>query len=326
MGFGMIGEKRFAKIIKNIHALDGKSAPISIQAAINDNCFSDCIMCSHPQKPKKFSVSGEEWCEFLKECKKLGLESVCYSGGDPFAHKDLNMIMSMHTELKIKFGFITTGYVPRSINWDLLKFASWIRVSLDAINPESYAKVRGLIPVGKVLSCVDRMIDEGIEVGLCPTVHHYNRNDIFDVLDYAIEKGLYVGVKTAYPGTIDLSGVDWDRIRGYGKLFDDAGLELRVYDGKSYESFNRCSAVFYQLFIDSKGDVYPCCTLGGDVDLTPSGNSLCNISDGILKIIGARNEFSGLGSKDRPNGCKVCIGRLTEINHICEIDSGDNFY
>ena len=323
----MITKNRIIKIASKFDSVGSDKSPVSIQAAINDNCFNDCIMCSHPQKPVKHTVSGSDWCSFIKKCSDIGLESVCYSGGDPFAHKDINMIMEAHIQLGIAFGFITTGYIPKSINRDYLKYASWIRVSLDAINPESYAKVRGLIKVEKVLDCIDEMIDLGIEVGLAPTVHHYNKDDIFDVLDYALLKGLYVGVKTAYEGTIDLTGIDWNRIESYRTYFDNKGLELRVYNGTDYESFNKCNAVYYQLFVDSKGDVYPCCTLGGDVTLEPAINALTNIRYGIENVIHHRNAFSKLDSTQRPSGCKNCIGRLTEINHIVElVDLNKQFF
>ena len=46
-------------------------SPISIQAAINDSCFNDCIMCSHPQKPDKFTISGRDWCNFPKDYSQL---------------------------------------------------------------------------------------------------------------------------------------------------------------------------------------------------------------------------------------------------------------
>ena len=315
----MITNERIVKIMSRINCTKGNKMPISIQAAINDGCFNDCIMCDHPQKPKKYTVDGSDWADFIYECRKYGLESVCYTGGDPFAHKDINEIMLAHVQHNIRFGFITSGYIPKKVDMRLLKYADWIRVSLDAIKPESYKRVRGLIGVDKVLDGIDTMLEYGIEVGLCPTVHFYNRDDIFDVLDYALDKGIYVAVKTAYPGTICLDGIDWDRIKSYRKVFDEADIELRVYDGMDYESFEKCSAVFYQLFIDSKGDVYPCCTLGGDVTLEPGISGLCNIKDGIDKIIEVRNNFATLGWDDRPDGCKNCMGRFTEINHVVEL-------
>lgn len=305
--------ERAIKIASKIQLARINKAPISIQAAIVDKCFNRCIMCDHPNKEKFYEVEPDDWCDFLEKMSAKGLESVCYSGGDPFAYKGLNKVMQKHIDLGMKFGILTAGYVPKNIDIELLKKAAWVRISLDTVDPVVYDKIRGLMKIERVLSSIDMMVANGIEVGLSPTLHNDNADHIEDVIKYAISKNIYVDVKTAYPGTYPIDKVNWsvfDKFKGK--------LPLRLYTG-SYYPFKNCAASQLQLFIDSKGDIYPCCTIGGDVTLTSHAEPLGNISKEWDENWESINEFSKRASSQRPSACAMCQGRFTEINHVSEM-------
>ena len=304
--------QRTAKIAYNLKKAETNLYPISIQGAIVDKCFNDCGMCDHPSKPQ-FEVDVDDWCDFITKASNDGLESVCYSGGDPFAYKHINKVMECHIEIGVKFGMLTTGYLPKSVDIDLLKHSEWVRVSLDAVTPEVYDKVRGLIKVHKVLNSIDRMVEEGIEIGLSPTIHNDNIDDMRNVLEYAAQNGFYVDAKTAYPGSYPTDRVDWS-------IFDEYRdrVDIRVYTGK-YEPFNKCSAVLFQLFIDSRGRIYPCCTLGGDTTVEEYINEFGLITDPWDDLRATIDAFSQRDASDRPKECSLCQGRFTEINHVSEL-------
>src|SRR4030065_170754 len=120
-----------------------RKIPPSLQIGITDHCFNKCIMCGHWQRPNKSVLAWHDLMPFLAQAKGKGLESVCYSGGDPFTYYAINDVMEWHMNNDIKFGFITGGYVPSSIDMSLLKCAQWVRVSLDAIGCDAYANIRG---------------------------------------------------------------------------------------------------------------------------------------------------------------------------------------
>src|SRR5258708_2871506 len=149
-------DRKTAKVARYYDGVKGgrRGMPISLQVALCDACFNRCITCDHPsRKPKRMVV--EQWIQQLRVFAEAGVESVCYSGGDPMAYSDFNRVMSAHIALDVAFGMTITGYVPPSIDLMRLKEAAWVRVSLDAVTPEVYARVRGKIPVQKVLSSIE---------------------------------------------------------------------------------------------------------------------------------------------------------------------------
>src|SRR4030067_1172532 len=155
-----------------------RKIPPSLQIGITDHCFNKCIMCGHWQRPNKSVLAWHDLMSFLAQAKGNGLESVCYSGGDPFTYYAINDVMEWHMNNDIKFGFITGGYVPSSIDMSLLKCAQWVRVSLDAIGCDAYANIRGGVLFSEVDNSIKSMIRYGVNVELGITI-----TDISDICD-----------------------------------------------------------------------------------------------------------------------------------------------
>jgi organic radical activating enzyme len=69
-----------------------------------------------------FCYDIEYLLKILDYGKQNGLNSVVYTGGDPFAYgSDINKLISFHLENEISIGFVTAGYIPSGVNFDLLK-------------------------------------------------------------------------------------------------------------------------------------------------------------------------------------------------------------
>lgn len=295
--------------------------PFSIQCAILDKCFNNCPMCDHPQRPQ-FQIEKERWFKFLNQA--LGLESVCYSGGDAMAYHPINELMEFHISKGILFGFITSGYVPKSVDLRLLSHASWVRVSLDTVNPHLYDQIRGLISINKVIDSIDRMRLADVNVELAPTVHNDNHHLIHQVIDYAIENRLPTHIKSVHKYTYGFDEINWDSIKEKAKTLGEKGIQYNVYDPNKHLKFKKCSACLYQLFIDSKGDVYPCSIMAGDTDKTSNMPPLGNIDDWESLII-ERGKFSK--TEELLEKCSFCTARLSLINNTCDsIDSGKTFF
>ena len=278
---------------------DGKRlAPISIQVALTDSCFNRCIGCGHPMREqKKMTTTG--WLDFLESLPVLP-ESVCYSGGDPMAYPDFNNVMAWHVNQGVKFGCTITGYVPKTIDMGLLKRADWIRVSLDAIDPEVYAVVRGKTPLAKVMKSVDDMLAAGVNVQLGVTLHPANEGQLPLIKAWAGSKGIEdIDTRYAYPQS--------------NPLWEDVDLETR-----SVMPFETCKAVFYQLYIDSDGSVYPCCITAGDTRDGPRSRSLGNIYQNSWSYVWENVvAYSEIRKAELPEVCRTCcVKRLSEINHV----------
>lgn len=294
-----MSSERIAKIARYADDVIGgaRLAPVSIQVALTDSCFNRCIGCGHPNRLQK-KMPGGAWIGFLESLPALP-ESVCYSGGDPMAYPYFNEVMQWHIDSNIKFGCTITGYVPPTIDMQLLTHADWVRVSLDAIDPEVYAVVRGKTKLAKVMKSIDAMLDSCVNVQLGVTLHPANEGQLPKIKAWAKSKGITdIDTRYAYPQS--------------NPLWKDVDLEARMV-----MPFNTCKAVFYQLYVDSDGSVYPCCITAGDTRESAMSLTLGNIFKDKWNGIWAEvMRYSEIKKAELPEVCRTCcVKRLSEINH-----------
>jgi len=303
---------RAAKVARYAPLVQGgkRRAPVSIQVALTDSCFNRCIGCGHPMREQKKMAYGDylSWVENLPVLP----ESVCYSGGDPMAYPDFNHVMAWHVSTGVKFGCTITGYVPKTIDMELLAQAQWIRVSLDAVDPDVYAVVRGKTSLAKVMKSIDAMLEARVNVQLGVTLHPANEGQLPLIKEWAAGKGITdIDTRYAYPQS--------------NPLWDDVDLETR-----SVMPFETCKAVFYQLYIDSDGSVYPCCITAGDTRDGPRARSLGNIyKQAWPEIWDNVVAYSEIKKANLPEVCRTCcVKRLSEINHVHDyvVNSDPSFF
>ena len=106
------------------------------------------------------------------------------------------------------------------------------------------------------------------------------------------------------------------------------GLTFTLKNDK-YE-FKKCVVAYYSMFIDSKGDVYPCCILGGDTEKESNIKPLGNI-DNFNKAKENRKIFY---ANDLPKKCSNCLPSFQKINKTFEeyptinlkIEESRNYY
>lgn len=296
--------------------VDGNMFPVSIQAGIIDKCFNKCFMCGHPDRvPHKVDV--KDWIKFLTIGKSRGLESVCYSGGDPMANRDMNEIMDWHINNDVSFGIITSGFIPKYIDINKLKHATWVRVSLDSINENDYNVCRPGLKLEKVVDGIEHLLDNDVYTEFGITVSDNNINSLMETFDYALSMGISVSVHPVYIDNYKFNKADY-LIQAYKEKFDKADLFLNDYNftGKDEINFDKCKAIYYQSFIDAKGDIYPCCMTANDSGSEPKSDPIGNISD-IPAYIKNREIVGEMDINGISEACETCAGRLCKINNFC---------
>jgi len=305
-------DRRTAKVARYWPIVeDGKAGvPISLQVALCDACFNRCAGCGHPLRPQR-QMEVIDWLKFLNSLPHERLESVCYSGGDPMAYQKFNAVMMYHVTRQLPFGMTITGYVPPHMDMGLMSAARWVRVSLDAVTPEVYAKVRGKTPVAKVLQSIERMQAHNVNVALGITISPDNEEELPNVLAWAKEKGITdIDARYAYPQS-NPRWPDYD------------------HEARGMKSFKHCHATLYQMYIDSDGSAYPCCITAGDTRDMPQTLALGNIFSEPWDAIWPRVvEYSKRDIENLPAICRTCcVQRLSEINHICDsLPLGKSFF
>jgi MoaA/NifB/PqqE/SkfB family radical SAM enzyme len=333
-------EYRNGKIIRYLDSLKygWRKFPPSLQIALTDKCYNHCSMCGHWKREKFYTAKADDLLTFLSMGRTKGLETVCYSGGDPFAYPlgMLKRVLRWHVKNFVRYGFITSGYLRPKFRKDkelltLLARAAWIRVSLDAVSEPIYSKIRGGVKVQEVIDSVRLLSDEDCRIGLGITVQKANQHHLSDIMEFAYglrnvnEVRCWVVRENPDKVPDDVAFVSdiFDRWANIFKHIDvDDNLEGAKRDLVGGEGeglpFGRCYACLYQMFIDASGEVFPCCIIGGDTESNNHGNSFGNIYKkgwNWRHIWNRAQIYNRRIFKDLPDICqRNCITRLRTIN------------
>jgi len=120
--------------------------PLRLDLRLNSQCNLDCIMCHVKNQPSGLYENSDLWTYGSKQIFPNLIE-IDVLGGEPFVQKDTFRLIDeiLKRNSKCTWSFLTncnykfTGIVKRSL--DRLPLRS-IHMSLDAVNPETYRRIR----------------------------------------------------------------------------------------------------------------------------------------------------------------------------------------
>jgi len=305
--------ERENKIIRYIDSIKNgwRKFPPSLHIELTDHCFNKCIMCDHWKRDYKTALNTQALIAFLENGKKKGLESVCLSGGDPFAYPGINDIMCWLSKNEIAYGIVTAGHVPYHISYSFIKKAKWVRVSLDATNNSDYKKCRGgAVSFDNIHNSVKHMNEYGVNVQFGITIHKHNIEDLEAIYLYANKHGSRTDARLVYDHAKKLS-IRNDEIGDVKRL---SKKYLVNFDDYSPTHIEVCYACLYQNFIRADGGIFPCCILAGDTQLTTAAD--VNLGSIYTNEMSWTKYFSCNRSDTVKKICnKLCIKRLDTINN-----------
>ena len=162
---------------------------ISLRISITNRCNVNCIYCHHDGMLDSSSeMTPDEIYEICRIAKKLGVEKIRLSGGEPLVRPDIVEIIEKVNSLDFKDISITTnGIFLDKYAKDLFDAGlDRVNVSLDTLNEETYKMI-----VGKnVLQRVKDGIVESCAVGLYPVkinmvvMNNINNDEIMDMFEF----------------------------------------------------------------------------------------------------------------------------------------------
>jgi len=289
----------------------GRCLPPHVQLIISDLCNHDCSFCAYRMSGytsnQNFGEAREDgtvnnnpnrrWpfkkaLEILDDCDQLGVKAVQFTGGgEPTAHKNHIKIFSRALELGFKCALVTNGS-KLADGWEKVypKF-SWMRVSLDAGTPETYAAIRRVRPsqFQKTLENISRLDDAGCLVGVSFIVTKDNWHEIYEA---------YEAVRVAGASSIRYGAIFTPKGSAY---YDESGLKTKISSligmavanakGQEFQVIDQFSHRLDDL--DDGQPDYPICGyqhfnmyIGGDLKVY----RCCNTAYNDLGLIGDLND------------------------------------
>jgi cyclic pyranopterin phosphate synthase len=125
--------------------------PISVEFDASNTCPHDCPFCSFGTSRSQ-GYRQQHWVQFptdraltlFDELHDVGVKSITFTGGgEPLVHKAIATLLEKAASL-FEIGVVTNGFNLRGAARDVIaQHATFLRVSLDAGNPETHAFTHG---------------------------------------------------------------------------------------------------------------------------------------------------------------------------------------
>ena len=125
--------------------------PIYVEISPCGGCNHRCIFCAFDYLGYKARfLETRVLKSALSQMAKGGLKSVMFAGeGEPLLHKDIAEIVRSAHKSGLDAAITTNGtLLDKPIAEGILAHLSWLRISLDAASPVTYAKLHGCKPEG----------------------------------------------------------------------------------------------------------------------------------------------------------------------------------
>ena len=163
--------------------------PYHVQWLITRKCNYRCKGCNVWRDQDSKELSTEEIKKGLDILKELGVIDIVFSGGNPLLRNDISEIL----EYASRF-FVTTVYDNGSMalkKIDALRNVDFVAISLDSLNPEKNDHVKGVKGSwNNAMQAIQGLHEEGISVGISPTISQFNIHEMVDFTKYFTEKGI----------------------------------------------------------------------------------------------------------------------------------------
>lgn len=166
---------------------DYSIAPRTLSLAITNKCNLNCSFC-HIEKGKT-SLPVDTIIKLCKEFDRLGTFDVAIGGGEPLIHKDLPQICKrIWNETSLGLSITTNGtLLNRKLISELKNYVSFLRISIDSINPVVYKNIRNF-DIDLIASKLELLKDK-IPFGINTVINSQTILDLDKLIEFAENYG-----------------------------------------------------------------------------------------------------------------------------------------
>lgn len=281
-------------------------------------CNQKCGYCDLPLNEGRYEMSRAEIRQVFTALHASGLRYVFVQGGEPLVRSDILEVLEDLREIGLGVCLVTNGVRLTAAVVDALeRLEVSVSISLDSLDPEVYACIRGASHLDRVLAAVDRLEGFAHPKFIATIVTGRNDEDVASVVRFANERG-FMPIVGAYHHDVGRYGrhdavLLYERRRaaqtfealkhqlppGYYRAYaDDNARWLRG------EPLSRCDAGRYSIAIDASGNVSAC------LAHEPKGNLLGQSLDEIL----AAMDHAEIRRCSDAGTCNLLCARLIQRN------------
>lgn len=281
---------------------DSIKAPIHIRIKPTNVCNHNCWYCAYKvdnlqlgqDMVEKDFIPEDKMMQILDDCSDMGVKAITFSGGgEPFTYRYFKQTIEKLIEKKIAFASLTNGSQLKGEIAELFaKHATWLRVSIDGYDDESYAKARS-VKVGEFTKLINNMKKF---VNIPHRTCNLGVSFIIDATNYTKIYKFSLLMKEIGVDSIKLSGCvvenEGEKNNKYHKPFFDEAKDLcqKVKDELEDENFEVFDSYHY---LEDKFDKdYSWCpyaqinpVIGADLNVYPCHDKAYNLDNGLVGTI-----------------------------------------
>jgi len=310
--------------------------PIYAEISPAGGCNHRCTFCAldYMEYQPRF-LESVTLLERLTEMGQLGVKSVMYGGeGEPLLHRDMGEIVRHTRESGIDVAITTNGVLlTKSLCEKILDCTSWIKISLNAGTPETYARIHRTAETdfAKVLANLEsavrlqRTIGSRCTLGAQLLLLPENAGEVETLaitlrdigLDYLVIKPYSQHLHSRTSAYRDLDYTQFLSLRDRLTALDTATFKVIFREetmkklAVKTRGYGQCHALPFWSYIDAGGTVWGCSAHLGD-DRFAYGNIHQQTFAQIWQGERRRENLKFVASLD-PRECRTNC-RMDEVN------------
>jgi MoaA/NifB/PqqE/SkfB family radical SAM enzyme len=304
----------------------GDPLPRGVEIHPTDVCNHRCDYCFHggtgfdPRRAHQ-TLSLENYIDLFGQMAELGIRSLSIAGGgEPLGDRRTRDIVEHAHKLALDVRIVTHGNLLSAELDDTILRCREIRVSVDAIFPETYEKIRH-VPGKKLyttLQNITRIIRKrnagtsNLNIGVSFLISEYNYSEVEEFCLNFLRLGIdAIVIKHDIYDIYTTSGAKWDEIRERLSKIDDVRLEIRPRL-RSEILGHPCIIPYVQVVANPYGDIFSC-PLGSQPG-EKNGYCLGNIKRQTLLNLWQGSRAIRQNLRVRGVSCTRCNSTDAEIN------------
>lgn len=158
-----------------------------------NRCNLRCVHCyQDAEEATDLELTTEEAKKMIGEIAKAGFKVMIFSGGEPLMREDIYELVSYAREqgLRPVFGSNGTLITPEVARRLKESGACAMGISVDSLSAEKHDKFRGLENAWELTRAgIEACKEAGLPFQLHTTVVDWNRDEVCDITDFAVEIG-----------------------------------------------------------------------------------------------------------------------------------------
>ena len=168
--------------------------PLALLAELTHRCPLQCPYCSNPLELEKVGeeMGTDDWRSAIRQAAEIGCLQIHFSGGEPTARQDLEILIAEATQAGLYTNLITSGVSCDRARLDRLAAAGLehVQISFQDATAELGDRIGGSAGAhGKKLAFARHVRDAGLALTLNFVVHRQNLHHLDAMLDLAVTLG-----------------------------------------------------------------------------------------------------------------------------------------